>query len=544
MSADPLGVHDATRAEAMGRAHLAAADAALLAAQDQRAKEEAEAGLAAIGGTGSDLEVNLLIALAAAHGNLRQLDQRAEASVTAVGLARALGDNLLLGQAAAFAALALAESGSSDDFAEAVANLVTGSEALARIAHSTENLVNALVVLSHASLALGDLRSAAWFTDQAIDAACEGAPGALGFALVAEQRRTARQGLELERSGSDAGPVYARVDELGLRAIQVCLEVNDVASRLDAMLYRVLALGALGATDDCRAALNELREEAAEVGLPSWKAAFLGEAKALIAAGRHEEALDALDRARNEPVDDLLGEHSPWIHVERATAHTALGNHEAAADALRTALRTERNLVVQLSDRLNDSITARVHLKTAEREVAANRLRADRLADEALRDPLTGLSNRRGLEVAFSQASTTGHAMSVGVIDIDHFKRINDTYGHATGDRVLVAIAEALRACCRGVDVVGRLAGDEFVVAFADLDDRAAALAFERLRTAVSRHRWATIVAGLEVTISIGWAGPGDGPWTERLAAADEALYEVKRLGRNDVRASPRGGPL
>jgi diguanylate cyclase (GGDEF)-like protein len=518
--------------------HLAAADAALLCADDPTAKAEAEAGLAILCGTDLRLEVKLLVALAAACGNLRLLDERSAASLKAVHLAQTIGDDLIIGQAAAFAALALAESGVSDDYGDAVSNLVVGSEALARVVRGSETLVSALVVLSHASLALGDLRSAAWFTDRAIATAKDDACGALGFALTAELRRVAREGLELERCARDASSTFERVVSLSDRAAEVSDELDDLASRLDAMLYRVLALGSLGRTAACCVALAELHVAAEAVGMPSWKAAYLGKARALIAGDRPADALLALDQAEREPVDDLLGEQSPWIHVERARAFTALEDHAAAAVELRSALTLERAIVAQLSDRLNDSVTARVQLKTAQREVVETRLEADRLADEAFRDSLTTLPNRRGLEAKVAEIHANRLSMTVGVIDIDRFKTINDTYGHQTGDRVLVEIAEAVTECCRPIDVVARLAGDEFVVALVDVESGAAAATFERIRAGVAARPWASITPGTAVTISVGWVGAMGSPWSDSLGAADEALYEAKQQGRNMVRGS------
>lgn len=167
----------------------------------------------------------------------------------------------------------------------------------------------------------------------------------------------------------------------------------------------------------------------------------------------------------------------------------------------------------------------------------------------AVLDPLTGLLNRQGLERRFDelaeQARVTGAPISLLVCDLDHFKRINDTYGHATGDAVLREIAHALRTQLRSFELIYRLGGEEFLVVLpgAALDD--AVELGEQLREAAHACR----PEGLEITISVGAAAD----WGESLRfetvfeAADRALYEAKAAGRDQVvgAGSParRGAP-
>jgi diguanylate cyclase (GGDEF)-like protein len=124
------------------------------------------------------------------------------------------------------------------------------------------------------------------------------------------------------------------------------------------------------------------------------------------------------------------------------------------------------------------------------------------------------------------------------VLDIDHFKRINDSYGHDVGDRVLERVAEVLRSCIRGTDVVCRYGGEEFVVVGADSDLDSSLKCAERLRHAVETEVSAAF-AQLErpVTVSIGVALRNESTRTPEmlLKAADEALYIAKQSGRNRV---------
>ncbi len=160
------------------------------------------------------------------------------------------------------------------------------------------------------------------------------------------------------------------------------------------------------------------------------------------------------------------------------------------------------------------------------------------LRREALVDDLTGQLNRRGFferaEQECLRAERHALALTVLMIDIDHFKRINDAHGHAAGDAVLVAIAAELRRQCRETDIVGRLGGEEFVVLLPETDASGAGIFAERLRRAVAALP--RLPSGLTSTISIGLAGrrPGESV-ADLMIRADAGLYNAKRSGRNQV---------
>jgi len=167
-----------------------------------------------------------------------------------------------------------------------------------------------------------------------------------------------------------------------------------------------------------------------------------------------------------------------------------------------------------------------------------DRVKVERaLRDQALRDPLTGVHNRRAgesvLARAWSEAMTAGEPFSVIVADVDRFKPVNDTHGHAVGDRVLISVAEALRSCVRASDVLLRWGGEEFLVVAAGCPlGRAVELA-ERMRAAVAE---CTDEDAGRVTLSLGVAEWREGESTEALVQrADEALYRAKSGGRNRV---------
>jgi two-component system cell cycle response regulator len=159
---------------------------------------------------------------------------------------------------------------------------------------------------------------------------------------------------------------------------------------------------------------------------------------------------------------------------------------------------------------------------------------AERLEALLFEDPLTGLANRRfiltQLSGMVSGARRHDRTLSVAIVDIDHFKAVNDTHGHAEGDRVLAEVAHALREHLRAEDQLGRLGGEEFLAVLPDTDARAANKAAEHMRENV---------AATGVTISVGWAAwCGEDP-DELLRRADDALYAAKAHGRNCVKGAP-----
>ena len=184
-------------------------------------------------------------------------------------------------------------------------------------------------------------------------------------------------------------------------------------------------------------------------------------------------------------------------------------------------------------------VTAR---RQAEREVQALN---ERLAEMAVRDPLTGLYNRRFMEASLEReliaAMRNGTSLSVVIGDIDHFKSVNDTYGHQAGDEVLQVFSSLLKQLCRKSDIACRYGGEEFLMVFPGMPVGLAAVWAERARGTVSATEIAVGSSELHITSSFGVANfPGNGQtWQEVIAAADAALYSAKTGGRNQVRRAP-----
>lgn len=157
-------------------------------------------------------------------------------------------------------------------------------------------------------------------------------------------------------------------------------------------------------------------------------------------------------------------------------------------------------------------------------------------------DPLTGLLNRRGFGEATSRMiereAKAGRPVTVMIFDIDHFKSVNDRFGHATGDEVLQVFASVAVASLRMTDLLGRVGGEEFAALLPCTIDEAL-LAAERVREAFETSGVAIDDAPLETTVSIGVAGgPANTELEVLMASADTALYQAKRAGRNRVEAA------
>ncbi len=160
---------------------------------------------------------------------------------------------------------------------------------------------------------------------------------------------------------------------------------------------------------------------------------------------------------------------------------------------------------------------------------------------EANTDPLTQVSNRRPflktLETQFDRAQRRGLPMSVAMLDVDHFKRINDTYGHDAGDKTLQQLSRMLIREFRSIDLVGRLGGEEFALVFPDTDLIGAYAACERLRSTIQSSEIIADANRIRLTVSIGLTEICEEASVAAalLKRADELLYVAKNSGRNQV---------
>ena len=257
----------------------------------------------------------------------------------------------------------------------------------------------------------------------------------------------------------------------------------------------------------------------------------------------NDRAAALLDMSAGEvPVGEVAGRMRTLR--ERADNHAELaalyGPLQAKVDYAVTTVWAvgERRLEVDTHPILGDGRKGRIWLFN---DVTAEVRQAEALRALAETDPLTGLANRRRfLEVADAAvaggaAGTATHA--VLMLDIDHFKQVNDRFGHAVGDAVLRAVAGRCRAVLKAGDLPARLGGEEFAVLLGNVGRDEAAAAAERLRAAVAASPVQVEDQSVDVRISIGGTvlRPGDATVDTLLQRADAALYTAKRTGRDRV---------
>jgi diguanylate cyclase (GGDEF)-like protein len=297
------------------------------------------------------------------------------------------------------------------------------------------------------------------------------------------------------------------------------------ASGLDRQaLLRVMveaALGACGATYGT-IALRGMPGAEADAGAPS--AAI----EDLVAAAEE----DALNEG------GLVSRHRDGVHALAATIRR-LGEKPENVGVMTVAregeefTRGERDVFVYLIGQVGSSIE----------NIALHEL----VSEQAVTDELTGLSNQRRFRELMTKeeerAHRFGHDLSLIMLDIDDFKRVNDEHGHLQGDEVLRTVARILDEESRGVDEPARYGGEEFAVALPETDLRGAVEVAERIRSRIESERVPGVdgVGPLRVTASVGAASmPASAADVQDLvAAADAALYEAKRSGKNRVVAAP-----
>ncbi|WP_420125169.1 diguanylate cyclase [Longimicrobium sp.] len=313
----------------------------------------------------------------------------------------------------------------------------------------------------------------------------------------------------------------------------------------------------------------------------------LSRGTALRAAGRPAAALSDLEAARVHFDSTRNTRFLEKLHAERALAYAATGDWRAAYEARGTQQRLQQALAEQLKEEHTSRLRVQFDTQKKEAENRAllleNRLRGQRLAAVArirrlqtviialsvlimgilavlvarhvhsarrlrvmaMTDELTRLPNRRHLlSVAhdrLADARRTHQPISILALDVDHFKRINDTFGHEVGDTVLREVAETCRGVLRHDDVIGRTGGEEFIVVLPRADAERAMEIAERLRAAVERMDWDHVDPALRVTLSVGVAerAPADDDFAALSRRADDSLYRAKERGRNRVDLAP-----
>jgi diguanylate cyclase (GGDEF)-like protein len=295
--------------------------------------------------------------------------------------------------------------------------------------------------------------------------------------------------------------------------------------------------------------------------------------------GRHYGAVEEtlrtiLDDGANSAVESHEGDAPAVCMLTLAEARRLDHRYPAAQEALDAAValaeqrgldrvraqaREEQAALFAVTGRFEEAYeehrafhAAVTVLHSAQREARARALQAvfeatearqvsEHFREMANRDTLTGLYNRRyvneRLPTLLGEAAALRAPLSLAILDLDHFKRVNDTFSHGTGDTVLLHVAQLLMDAVSGSMIAARLGGEEFLLIMPGLDEREAGERCERLRLQIRAHAWEPITGALPVTTSIGvtTAPEGLGTPAELLSIADRNLYVAKREGRDRV---------
>jgi diguanylate cyclase (GGDEF)-like protein len=358
-----------------------------------------------------------------------------------------------------------------------------------------------------------------------------------------------------------------------LKVLRAGLSVCELHGLHDRRIRTVVtlaeALGALGQFAEALELLTNIRMDLEHEG------SLEGLAQNHVTTGtihllqrQPQAALEPLRLALEMAEQANLRELACHVHDQLANAHGQLEEFKAAFEHTQAHHVLDRQLRDLNTDRRLRAFALQRETEKAKAEAQLERIRnielaraleeLERTSNEkselvgqleaksrelerlTMLDPLTETYNRRHLETTlaseFAKAQTLERPLPVAMIDVDHFKLINDTCSHQVGDAVLIRLAAIIRKATRASDVVARFGGEEFVVILPRATLEEAQIICERIRSMIADFAWTSIHANLHVTVSVGLATDSSLPSFEKLLAnADEQLYRAKHSGRNRV---------
>lgn len=485
-------------------------------------------------------------------------DRAAAHATSALSLSQAQGDRLLRARAR----LASARVGwSIGDNDQALQDLETALPAC-RSGEDPELLFDTLNLLGIVYGELGNAEAALDWHQRALAVAeSQGRPRLLAIsrANMAGRELDLGETWLAEGRSTEAEAALRRSLELNEAALAIAIEAQLQRVQVVVHSNRGAALALLGRREEALAAFAQqlrLAEGRGDQGSRVQRAQYLAlmyrEAGELEAArGIAAEGLGIGEQARSKnlliPLYELAselaeqaGDHAEALrlykrfHVLRS--EHALNSAQQRARVLAVRLETERALAEAAAERQQAEA-----LRRANEELAR---RAEALGRDALQDPLTGLANRRRLDTELAlrheAARAAGSPLCVALIDLDHFKLVNDRHSHAVGDQALRQLGALLQAHCRSQDLAARYGGEEFLIALDEVSPELALQICERLRQTVERHDWSALAPGLAVTASLGLADlAAHARLEDGLDQADAQLYRAKLEGRNRVCYAP-----
>jgi len=338
------------------------------------------------------------------------------------------------------------------------------------------------------------------------------------------------------------------------RALAHAREAHSLLSHFNDPFFSVFVEGNLGEvllhlgkTHEARQLLDAALQRGLEHGYGAqvWRIRC-SICELMLAQGQAREAHAALtsllqDMAGGDPRSTLIRVHYALYRTCRDLGWDAdaLDHFEQHDKLERRRATNQLKAQSQLFVTRVEAEQSRLQAERARLEAQLERSRAAVFQADAQRDELTGLGNRRHLDhrlpMLLELAKAQNLPLTVALVDLDHFKQINDRFGHATGDKVLVEMAKKLHENTRSSDVLARIGGEEFLVVFADMPPAQALEVCERLRSRVEQHDWSTLAEGLAVTLSVGISHAPPYDIATLFDEADRAMYRAKNGGRNRV---------
>lgn len=437
------------------------------------------------------------------------------------------------------------------DYAQALADAELAWQCL-ESSGDLERSVRAQKTVARTHSLLGNFAHAREWLELALRAAADAGRDDLAARCAVDAAATWLDQGDRERNAGEQDAARqswaASVDE-GQRALEWLARSGERSSRSVALLNMASAHSQLG---DCAAALRCLEQaEEATRDLPHSVlhdvARATERARLLCRQGNLGDAETAIAEVARQAEEAGLSQQLEGIFELWSDIAEQRGDVAHALALLKRVRVMGERMHGERARQRSQVLAARYDTERARSEAVrqlerARALEADAssLRQQALLDPLTGVANRRCLDAELvlrhAQARSRNESLFAAMLDIDHFKRVNDSFSHAIGDEVLRRVAATLCAQVRECDLVARYGGEEFTIVLG-VHDRAVALkACERIRQAIQSQPWDAVAPKLVVTVSVGLSDIArhEDP-TAGLARADACLYQAKRGGRNRV---------
>jgi diguanylate cyclase (GGDEF)-like protein len=453
--------------------------------------------------------------LSMAYAQLGLPDAALEWANRALELAREAGDEALLAEALLSCGVALSRAG------QAERGLQLYEQALPLLL-AQQNGRSAVSVLNNLGINLKNLGRAADALERFEQA----------LALCAEQGlhdQAAVLRTNLPEPLAQLGRL-AEARAVGLRAAAEMQAAGHRPAELSARRGLGLVLLECGEPEAARAELERALELAQQLGDRIDQARCSQQLAQLHkSAGRFEQALLLQEKVQELERAQFSHDFERRLRAQQTQTDLAAARHDVLQERSRRAELEQAQIELM---RLNEKLQA------ADRE--KSRLLA-RLAEESRTDALTGLANRRRLDERLADEwhrlrRYAGTRLSLAIVDVDHFKQVNDRFGHPLGDAVLQRLARLLAQRSRAGDLAARLGGEEFCLLLPDTEGADALQACEHLREAVAAEPWAQLHPELRLSVSIGLADAREvDDAAALLQRADERLYAAKQAGRNRV---------